>query len=283
MSGRVSVAVLVAVLVATELALAPLPRAAAGTCPAYSAVNESGRITDSRINEVSGVVASRAHRRMLWIHEDSGNGPWVYAMRPNGALEAAIEVKGATNRDWEDMAWGMRRLWIGDIGDNARARSEIQVYWFGEPGLGRMSVGAKMVTLRYEDEAHNAEALVVDGRHKRLFVFEKLRPATSSRVYAADLRGLRSGDTLELKLVAHVPMQNVTAADVGVDGVVVKNNSFALLFPWSTTRVVRTLRRSTPCQVALPASEAVAFSLSGHRIYSIPEGREPAISYVARR
>lgn len=73
------------------------------------------------------------------------------------------------------------------------------------------------------------------------------------------------------------------AADVGKDGVVIKNYSSALLFPWRSTRVIRTLRRSTPCPVALPASESVAFSLSGHRIYSIPEGRDPEISYVGRR
>jgi hypothetical protein len=125
--------------------------------------------------------------------------------------------------------------------------------------------------------------MVVDGRRQRLFVFEKQRSDPITRVYAADLQGVRPGDAVDLRLVARVPIQNITAADVGRDGVILKNNSGGLLFPWSQTSVVRTLRRSAPCPVALPAGESVAFSTSGHRVYTIPEGSDPAIEYAERQ
>jgi hypothetical protein len=268
---------LLAATVALAGTLPAAPRAAAGACPDYASPVEAGRITDQRINEVSGLVRAR-FPGVLWFHEDSGNGPWLYATSPSGDLRASIEVLDATNRDWEDMARAMGRVWIGDIGDNAQVRTEIQVYWFPEPSsLETTTVSARLLTLRYPDDA-----MVVDGRHRRLFVFEKQRSDPITRVYAADLRGVRPGDALDLQLVARVPIQNVTAADVGHDGVILKNNSGGLLFPWSRTSVVRTLRRSTPCPVALPAGESVAFSASGHRIYTIPEGSDPPIEYAAR-
>ncbi|MGZ8603956.1 MAG: hypothetical protein ACXWX9_04265, partial [Actinomycetota bacterium] len=259
-------------------------RTAAGGVPTTSPPAESGRLRDDRLNEVSGLVAGRSTRPALWLTEDSGNGPWLYAVTTSGDVRAAIEVSDASNRDWEDMALGMGRLWIGDIGDNARARPEIQVYWFPEPSsLSADDARARLLTLRYPDGAHNAEAMVVDEKRERLFVFEKQRSGPISSVYAADIGGLDAGATLELSLVARVDVINITAADTSRDGVVLKNNTSAFMFPWSGGRVARTLRRVAPCVVALPAGETVAFSRSGHRIYGIPEGRDAVVSYAARR
>jgi hypothetical protein len=60
-------------------------------------------LQDPLLNEVSGVVASRVHTPDLWVHNDSGGEPAVYAIRPNGALLGAYTIDGATNVDWEDM------------------------------------------------------------------------------------------------------------------------------------------------------------------------------------
>jgi hypothetical protein len=284
MRTRARFAQLTAVVLVVGGLLVLGPAASAGSCPDYAPPVESGVIRDSRINEVSGLVAGRTAPRMLWMHEDSGNGTWLFAIDPEGDVLASIEVLNATNRDWEDMARSKGRLWIGDVGDNAEARPEIQVYWFDEPSsLGVDSVRASMVTLRYPDGSHNSEAIVV--HRQRIFVFEKRRPDPVSRVYGASLRGVQPGDTLELRLVAHVPMPNVTSADVGPDGVVVRNYLSVNVFPWAGRGgVARTLRRADPCQVdEMPSSEAVAFSRSGHRVYSIPEGSDPEITYAARR
>jgi hypothetical protein len=278
---RAALAAALAAVLALGGSVVVAPPAAAGRCPVYAAPVDSGRITADGIGEVSGLVRSRSPG-VLWFHEDSGNGPWLYATTPSGDLRATIEVLDAWNVDWEDMARGGGRLWLGDIGDNARVRPQIRAYWFDEPSFDVDEVTARSVTLTYEDGPHNAEGMVVDARHDVLIVFEKQRATATSRVYAADLRGVRSGDALELELVARIPIENITAADVGPDGVLVKNNSGGLLFPWVTRRVVRTLRRSAPCPVTLPAGESVAFSTGGGRVYTIPEGSDPPIQYAER-
>lgn len=258
--------------------------ALAASCPRFGAPEVLGRIVDDRINEVSGIVAARRIPGVLWMHEDSGNGTWVYAITPKGRVRADIAVEDAWNWDWEDVSLADGRLWIGDIGDNARARDRIRIYWFREPAsLDRERVSARVLWLRYPDEAHNAEGMIVDGRHHRLFIFEKQRGEDTSRVYAVSLRGIRSGDERELELVARAPLANITAADLGPDGIVLKNYSTAVFLPWVDGRVVATLRRGTRCSVSLPSSEAVAFSRSGGRIYSIPEGSDPEISAVERQ
>src|SRR5437762_2268766 len=62
--------------------------------------------------ESSGVVASRVTPDVYWTHNDSGDGPFVYAFRLSRAdrerqiahLLGTVELIGATNVDWEDIA-----------------------------------------------------------------------------------------------------------------------------------------------------------------------------------
>ena len=81
-------------------------------------------IADSAINESSGLVASRTNSGAYWTHNDSGGGPFIYALDTNGETLGTFRVNGATNRDWEDIAagpgpqHGRSYLYIGDIGDN---------------------------------------------------------------------------------------------------------------------------------------------------------------------
>jgi hypothetical protein len=273
-------AVVACVLVGSVLVLGVGP--AAARCPSYAPPVRSGRVNDDRINEASGLVGARGFHRTYWLHEDSGNGAWVYAVSTRGRIRSAIDVRDAINRDWEDIARGMGRIWIGDIGANALNRHFVRVYWFAEPtSLSTRHVRANVIVLRYPDgESHNAEAMIVDTRSRRLFVFEKQTATRRSGVFGAGVRGVRSGDHVRLRRVARVPMQNITAADIGAPGIVVKNNGGGLLFPWAGRRVGSTLRRHRPCGVDLPSGEAVAFSGSGARIYTVPEGSTPPIDYV---
>jgi hypothetical protein len=208
----------------------------------------------------------------------------VYAISRTGRVLSAISVRGASNVDWEDMARAAGRLWIGDIGDNGVSRSAIQLYWFAQPKTDSVtSVTASMVTLHYPDGAHNAEAMIVDGANDAVYVLEKQAAHATSAVYRGSLDGVSPGDTVDLSLVASVPLTNITGADLGRDGIVIRSYLQTLFFPRPRSGgVVATLRRR-PCAVLLPSSEAVAFSIDGSRIYSIPEGNEPRISYTSPR
>ena len=68
---------------------------------------------DGRIHEASGLAASRRHAGVVYTHNDSGDGPRVFALSAaDGALLGEYEVRGRPGaaaveaHDWEDMAVG---------------------------------------------------------------------------------------------------------------------------------------------------------------------------------
>lgn len=233
------------------------------------------------INEISGLAVSRRHPGTIWVQEDSGNGPYLYAFDARGDRRARIAVKGATNFDWEDLALADGRVWIADIGDNARIRNEVRVWWFPEPRLRAGSVRARVLTLRYpNNKRFNAEAMIVHGRRDRLFVFTK--EDDISQVFAVDVRNLRDGATRTVRRVATIghggPLTFVTAADVGPSGVVVKGSESGYLYPWTRRARVPSALGRQPCRVPVGPGEAIGFGRKGRSWFTIPEGRDPAIS-----
>ncbi len=131
-------------------------------------------LSDERINESSGLAASRRHPGFLWTHNDSGDGPRLFlvgtAGQKRGQTAAIVTLQGAPARDWEDMAVAGtgRSAWVyaGDIGDNGQVRSDITVFRFREPALPLKDNAPDLVlpyerlTLRYPDGAHDAETLL---------------------------------------------------------------------------------------------------------------------------
>jgi hypothetical protein len=229
------------------------------------------------LEEVSGVVASERHD-VLWIHEDSGAAPVVYAISPDGDPVATVEVGGADHLDWEDIALGGGKLWIGDIGDNGAARvAGIQIYWFPEPDPVSGGVAAKALHLTYEDGPHDAEALIVDARNDALYVITKELSLTEGALFRAPIDELRDGDARELTRVGTVPLGIVTAADLGDIGVIVKSYGKARLFPWTDDRTVEGAIENDACPVPLGGGESVAYRKADDLLYAIPEGAEPPI------
>src|SRR6266851_3388499 len=104
-----------------------------------------GTIQDPAINESSGIVASRTTPGLYWTHNDSGDGPYIYAFDEHGARRGTWRVRGAAAIDWEDIAAGpgpqagTSYLYIGDIGDNEGRRAEITVYRVREPTISQLT------------------------------------------------------------------------------------------------------------------------------------------------
>ena len=51
-----------------------------------------GRFDDRGITEPSGIVASRKHPGILWVHNDSGNPPELFAVKRDGTLVRKFTV-----------------------------------------------------------------------------------------------------------------------------------------------------------------------------------------------
>lgn len=139
---------------------------------------QTGRLVPSGIRESSGVAVSRRHPGILWTHNDSGDGPFVYAVDSTGTLIAKYRVVGARAVDWEDIALGPclhpgapSCLYVGDIGDNDENRSRVILYVFPEPDPTRAhyqrddaplsTAPAHALRVRYIDGPHDAEALAL--------------------------------------------------------------------------------------------------------------------------
>jgi hypothetical protein len=155
---------------------------------AYSPPQVLGRLEDPRIDESSGIVASRRRPGIYWTHNDEGP-PVIYAFDSRGRALGVWRVTGAANYDWEDITSGpgpnkgVPYLYIGDIGDNLRNRREVVVYRVEEPqpdGAGGQTGPATAIHLRYPDARHDAEALMVHPRSGDLYIVTKGRGAGES-------------------------------------------------------------------------------------------------------
>ncbi|MEI2638333.1 MAG: hypothetical protein V9F03_04970 [Microthrixaceae bacterium] len=77
----------------------------------------------------------------MWIHNDSGDEPRIYAVDRDGAIRSIVSLTGAKSIDWEDIAassdsTGGAFIYVGDIGDNRSRRDHVSVYRIDEPALG---------------------------------------------------------------------------------------------------------------------------------------------------
>lgn len=227
---------LLAVLPALAVQLpAPLPAttpAARSPAPPLVALVDTAVLVAPRLTESSGVAPSR-RRGVYWTHNDSGDGPILYATDTLGRDLGFVRLSGARNVDWEDLAAGPcgrtseRCLYVGDIGDNDRHRDRIVVYRASEPeppsGAGdtlRSVVVLDSLTLTFPGGPRNAEGLAVTTGGWLLIV-------TKDRAGSPWLlRARAAGPAVQvLDSVARLPITNnllagrsVTGADVSSDG-----------------------------------------------------------------
>lgn len=196
------------------LAVAGTPLVPSGATAADQVTDR--HIRDARVTESSGLARSTYPRRVLFTHNDSGDGPRVFAIDRLGNTRAVLQLKGASAADWEDITTGPNhRLWVGDIGDNGRRRDSITVYSFREPkALSHRSVQARRYRLAYPDGARDAEAMMVHPKTGRLFIVSKQRG--HGVVYRAP-RTLSERRVNVLRPVGRAP-EMVTAATWGPHG-----------------------------------------------------------------
>ncbi|MEV6161308.1 WD40 repeat domain-containing protein [Streptomyces sp. NPDC052052] len=152
-----------------------------GTVPAAASGDGADRsftIEDPRITESSGLAASRTHPGIYWTHNDSDDGPYVYAVDSRtGRTVATITMQGVGRpRDVEAISLGPDgNLYVGDIGDNLNGSwDHVWIYRFPEPKeLRDATVRATQFDVKYADGPRNAEALMVHPTTGRVYIASK--------------------------------------------------------------------------------------------------------------
>ncbi len=138
---------------------------------------DSFRIESPRITESSGLAASRTHKGVYWTHNDSDDGPYVYAVdSATGKTVATVTLQGIDPRDVEGISIGPGGdVYVGDIGDNLGGGwSEVWIYRFKEPDrLRDVTVTPTRYTVRYADGPRDAESLMVHPKSGRVYIASK--------------------------------------------------------------------------------------------------------------
>jgi hypothetical protein len=241
----------------------------------------SGTFQNSRLVESSGVAVSHAHPGVLWTHNDSGDGPYLYATNLHGVDYGVIRVSGARAVDWEDIALGPCPLaggdclYIGDTGDNLERRVSVRVYAVTEPDPPvtaadslHVTRGARVLTLRYPDGAHDVEALYVSPHDTALYLVSKGR-TRSIRLYRVPRAAWEAGGTVTAQVVQTLPIvpdraagRLVTGAAVRSDGGLVAIRTYTDIYffiPQPSGRLAPVRRRPCPVAGAERLGEAIDF------------------------
>lgn len=278
---------------AVRLLLTPARAAAAdGTCDGWLGAEETGRVTDAAMPELSGIAASRANPGVYWVHNDGGNTPTVFAIDASGAVLAAFDVPEAENDDWEDIAVGpcdpdepyCSCVYVADTGDELLDRVDYAVYRFPEPIVGEATeiVAVESFPFVYPDGPHDAEGLAVDPLTGTVFVFTKEATTGVYRFPEAPLDG-DDGD-VELDTVARLSLDTegaadplVTAADLSASGarLVLRTDKDVLLYEAPAGGNLYDALDAAPLTLPAPEEangEAVTFSDDGTTLVFVGEG-----------
>ncbi len=293
MSRRVYVlAGVVALLVLMNSSCAP-----AAHSNDFLAGRRAGVVGSDLIREASGIVASRQNSGVLWMHNDSGGSPKVFAIDTKGSLLGVCTIRGATARDWEDIAVGpgpdpnQQYLYVGDIGDNRARRSEVVVYRVPEPkvsdarAFGTMTIGPpEAIRLTYPGGPRDAETLLLDPLTRDIYIVAKRE--LFSKVYRAGFPQSTTQPT-EMELVTSLSWGLAVGGDVSPDGreVIVRGVFNASL--WTRPAGEPLWHAFSGKQIFLPLAnerqgEAIAFDNRGLGYFTISEGLHPTLYYFAR-
>jgi hypothetical protein len=276
----------------------PKPAVLAAACAKTLVASTPGAIASDAIDEASGIVASRRVDDVWWVHNDSGDSARVFAISGSGQTLGEYTLSGASALDWEDIAAGpgptagVSYLYVGDIGDNAKSRSNVQVYRVPEPLVHPAAplstpatlTGVDTLNLKYPDGAHDAEALLVDPTNGQLFVITKDLVGGVAQVFRAPAN-LASGSTTTLTHVATVSLgflQGVTAADITPAGDVVALRTYlgVFLYPRASGTTLASAFSQTACAGAVasePQGEGLGFTRDGRGYVTVSEGSHPPL------
>ena len=261
------------------------------------------------ITESSGLTASRTNPGLYWTHNDSGNGPFIFAFDAGGASRGVWQIPAVTSRDWEDIAAGpgpdstKSYLYIGDIGDNGESRSEIVVHRIPEPVVTPAhasstkakplpSEPAEVFRFRYPDGTHDAETLMVHPQTGNLYIVTKVLLGEPGIYEAVPPFNVALATTMRRVGGLNVPSLLggfVTGGSISPDGSRValcdyfrayelvlppNSSSFDMIWKQSFTTISLGQRKQ---------GEAIAYRLDSKALLATSEGRFSPIIQVVRK
>lgn len=258
---------------------------------AYGPMTELGTLNDPRINESSGIAASRTAPGLLWTHNDSGDGPNLFRLDPsNPQAVQAFKLNLPKPRDWEDMASftldDQPMLLVGDTGDNGRNRPYLTLWLVPEPAPDANPAWpikpTQEIRLTFADAKHDCESIAFDPVRREIVLITKVdirhfQPGTAG-VYVLPLPdpSINPNTVHQLDRVADLSLKITTAMDISPDGqrAVVATYGDAYAYERDPHETWATAFARPPHPIALGPrgqSEAIAYGPDGQTLYLTAE------------
>ncbi len=243
-------------------------------------------VSDTRLKEVSGIAASRKFPGVLWVHNDSGDKPRVFAIDTSGQTLGSVLLAGEKAYDWEDIAIGpgpqpnVDYLYIGDIGDNYARRSFKFIFRVAEPNVAKLKEKGTLtvhqidtIRFRFPDGPRDSETLLCDPLTKNLYVISK----RENRVHVYELPFPQDTHQILLaKKISDLPLTQLTGGDISPDGkfIILKNYMQVFLFKRANSQSIASAFAHFPDflpYVEEPQGEAICFAADGDGYFTISE------------
>lgn len=267
----------------------------APACLEYDQPLEVGTVESPEVIELSGLAVSAQNPGVMWGLNDSGDGPYLYAMTTEGLHLGVVTVNGAFNLDWEDLALGnceqAECLYLADIGDNLQFRPTKSVYRVLEPfvdpskpfGFMTLDLFDKL-TFNYPDGKPDAEALAVHP-NGGIYVISKLSSVGEGGLYVFPEIDPNKVVTLEklgiLDLTVEGSPEKATAADIHRSGLRLLVRTYRTALEWrldsgqSFSEILNAPRLTVPCADERQG-EAIAYDpATGNYLHSSESGSGP--------
>lgn len=205
---------------------------------AYEGPKIIGKIQSDEITESSGIAASLCQPDVIWTHNDSGDGAFIFAINSAGKHLGTWKVQNSQNTDWEDIAGfkdgkGKCYLYIGEIGNtnNKDQRAEHKIYRVAEPAVRPPDSNSTRknplqtepvatLAFSYPDSRQDAETLMVHPVTGDIYVVTKHRSKPAS-VYKLkpvfDASAVKAEKISDITVPA-IPNGFLTGGEIAPDG-----------------------------------------------------------------
>jgi hypothetical protein len=261
-----------------------------------------GVLENTDIDEASGIAVSRSNPYMLWVHNDSGDHNRLFVVGKYGENFGEFIIRGAYNRDWEDMAAGpgpvsgVTYLYVGEIGDNHAQYEIMSIYRLPEPDISRLDSvthtlveGAERIDFVYPDgKSRDAETLMIDPWTRDIYIVSKRDER--SIIYIAQWPQ-STGEVITVTEVGIFPFNRALAGDISSDGKEIAIKTDDRIYYWKRNKGVTVYDALTKQPLLLPYTiepqgEAFGWMPDGSGYYTLSEkasGIDPILYFYGRK
>lgn len=251
---------------------------------------DSPLIHNDKIEEASGLAASRLNKKAFWTHNDSGGKPQIYLVGEKGGNLAIVKLKGKKvhARDWEDIALGpgpkddQPHVYVADIGDNDAKYKHKEIYRFKEPKITLSSIVQRktvkevdVIRYKYPDGKRDAETIMIDPLSRDIYVLSKRED--SVRVYRMP-NPVQPKGVYTLERVGTLHFTKANAGDISPDGTKILVKNYANVYYWEKAADESPLDAFKRKPVRLtyqiePQGESIAWTPDGQSFFTLSEER----------